>query len=73
MLAVLMPQLYAIEVCRRLEAEPETRAIEILRITGHPDLTPPVMVAGADGCLAKPLDFEQLRHHVDRLFPSTEA
>ncbi|MBI3457962.1 MAG: response regulator [Candidatus Rokubacteria bacterium] len=72
-LDVHMPQLDGIKVCRRLKGEPETRAIKILGITGYPEAIPPLMEAGADGCLAKPLDFGQFRQQLDRLLPSEEA
>ncbi len=66
-LDVLMPQLDGIKVCRRLKAEPETRAVKILGITGYPDAIPRLLAAGADGCLVKPLDLAQLGEELDRL------
>ncbi len=66
-LDVSMPQLDGIKVCQRLRAEPETRRIRILGITGHPELIAPLMAAGADGCLAKPLDLDEVRAQLDRL------
>ncbi len=72
-LDVFMPQLDGIKVCRRLKAVPETRAVKILGITGHPEAIPPLMQAGADSCLVKPLDLGQLREQLDRLLPSPEG
>lgn len=72
-LDVLMPQLDGIRVCRRLKAEPETRAIRILGITGHPESIPALMAAGAEACLAKPLELVALRQQLDRLLPAGEV
>ncbi len=66
-LDVAMPLLDGIEVCRRLRANPETRAIKILGVTGYPDRIPALMKAGADACLTKPLDPGRVQQEVDRL------
>lgn len=72
-LDVLMPRLDGIEVCRRLKANPETRAIGILGITGHPDSIPALVDAGAQACLAKPLRLGELGRELDRLLASMES
>lgn len=56
-----------------LKANSETRGIKILGITGFPDNIPPLMEAGADACLTKPLDFALVRQELERLLPSIEA
>lgn len=66
-LDVLMPRLDGVELCRRLRADPETRAIKILGITAYPDRIPKLLEAGADACLSKPLDLGELQQELDRL------
>lgn len=66
-LDVSMPGMDGIEVCRRLKTQPETRALRILGITGHPEKVSALMKAGADGCLAKPFSLAELQSEVDRL------
>lgn len=68
-LDVVMPRLDGVEVCRRLKGSPETRHIKILGITGYPETIPRLLEAGADACLAKPLDVQELRRQLDRLLP----
>lgn len=68
-LDISMPGMDGIEVCRRLKAQPETRAIRILGITGHQERVSALMEAGADGCLAKPLSLATFQNEVDRLLP----
>jgi len=72
-LDVVMPRLDGIEVCRRLKGNPETRAIQILGLTGYPDMVPELLQAGADACLTKPLDFAQLKRELKRLLASLDA
>ena len=72
-LDVLMPHLDGIEVCRRLKANPATRTIKILGITGYPPLIPALLEAGADACLPKPLQFRHARHEVEYLLASLEV
>jgi excisionase family DNA binding protein len=71
-LDAFMPQLDGVRVCRRIKAEPETRPVKILGITGYLDAIPSLIEAGADACLAKPLDVRQLRQQLDRLLPALE-
>lgn len=66
-LDVAIPLLDGIEVCRRLKANPETRAIKILGVTGYPDSVPALMKSGADACLTKPLDPGRVKQEVERL------
>jgi len=72
-LDVVMPRLDGVEVCRRLKANPETRTIKILGITGYPGAIPGLLEAGADACLAKPLDLLEVKQGLDRLLASIEA
>ncbi len=66
-LDVAMPRLDGLEVCRRLKAAPETRAIKILGITGYPDMIPALLEVGADACLTKPVDLGRVRQELERL------
>lgn len=72
-LDVVMPRLDGIEVCRRLKGSPETRTIKILGITGYPDMIPGLLEAGADACLTKPLNVEEIQRQLDRLLGRHEA
>jgi len=71
-LDVHMPLLDGMEVCRRLKASPETRAIKILGITGYSDMIPTLREAGADACLSKPLDLRAMKQELERLLASPE-
>jgi excisionase family DNA binding protein len=73
LLDVLMPQVDGLEVCRRLKASAETRAIRILGITGHVGNISALLEAGADACLAKPVDLQRMRQEVDRLLAPREV
>jgi|SRR5690242_13088128 two-component system, OmpR family, response regulator len=66
-LDIVMPKLDGLEVCRRLRADPETRDIKILAVTGREDLVPSVLAAGADGCIAKPFGFDVIDREIERL------
>jgi DNA-binding response OmpR family regulator len=72
-LDVLMPQLDGIGVCRRLKANAETLGIKILGIAGFPGNIPTLIEAGADACVAKPLDFGLVGQEIERLLASIEA
>jgi two-component system, OmpR family, response regulator VicR len=72
-LDVFMPLLDGIAVCRRLKANPDTRTIKILGITGYPHLIPALLEAGADACLPKPLQFSHVQHELESLLASLEV
>lgn len=72
-LDVRMPRLDGIEVCRHLRANPDTRGIKILGLTGYPYAIPALLAAGADACLAKPFALDQLQRELDRLLAPAEA
>ncbi len=71
-LDIVMPKLDGLEVCRRLRADPETRDIKILAVTGRDDLVQSVLAAGADACIAKPFGFDAIDHEIERLLGSPE-
>jgi len=68
-LDIRMPGLDGFQVCRRVKAEPGSRATRILVMSGHihGDTEAQVMEAGADVFLAKPVQLTRLQAAVDRL------
>jgi CheY-like chemotaxis protein len=66
---IAVPGLDGIELCRRLRADPRTRAVRVLAVTGYDDRQYPdrVLEAGADRVLLKPLDAGVLVSEVRRL------
>ncbi|MBI2553806.1 MAG: response regulator [Candidatus Rokubacteria bacterium] len=68
-----MPRLDGIEVCRRLKANPETRAIKILGVTGDSSSIPALAEAGVDACLTKPMSLDEVQQELERLLPSRGA
>jgi excisionase family DNA binding protein len=66
-LDVVLAGLDGIEACRCLRRLPETRAVRILGMTGHPSMVPVLLGAGADACVTKPLDLDQVCHEIKRL------
>lgn len=41
--------------------------MKILGLTGHPECVPDLLAAGAEACLCKPADLQELRATVRRL------
>jgi len=66
---IAVPGLDGIELCRRLRADPRTRTIPLLAITGYGDRQYPdrARLAGADCVLIKPCDPECLIREARRL------
>lgn len=58
-LDLTMPGMDGFEVCRRLRARPTLNHIRIVAMTG-PEHVQGALAAGANACLSKPLDSEQL-------------
>jgi two-component system OmpR family response regulator len=69
LLDIRMPGLNGFQVCRRVKADPATRATRILAITGHGGALTreQILEAGADGFLEKPLGLDALQAEVARL------
>lgn len=67
LLDLMMPGLDGFEVCRLLQADPVTRSIRIVAMTGYPseDNVQRILAAGARVCLAKPFDREQILQALD--------
>ena len=64
-----MPGLDGLEVCRRIKANPATRATRILMITAFAEkgTAKEARQAGADGFLRKPLRLDALKAQVERM------
>ena len=73
-LDIRMPGLNGFQVCRRVKADPATRDIRILAITGQSvhQTREQILEAGADGFLEKPIRLDDLHTEVARLIvPAT--
>ena len=66
-LDVVLAGLDGIEACRCLRRLPETRAVRILGVTGHPSMVPVLLGAGADACVTKPLDVDVVVQEIKKL------
>ena len=68
-LDLMMPGVDGLSLCRSIRANPDTRSMRVLAVTGDPgeQARARALQAGADLCLAKPIDFARLRHEVLRL------
>jgi DNA-binding response OmpR family regulator len=68
-LDIRMPGIDGVEVCRRVKADPGSRATKILILTGYTqgDTRARVMEAGADMLLEKPIPLTRLQADVDGL------
>jgi len=62
LLDLMMPGMDGFAVCQNLKADPITRGIRVLAMTGYPtaDNIERIMDAGAEVCLAKPIDTVRL-------------
>jgi putative two-component system response regulator len=69
LLDVMMPGLDGFEVCRRLKANPETRLIPVVLVTGLTERDDRLagINAGADDFLNKPIDISELNARVHSL------
>jgi CheY-like chemotaxis protein len=59
----MMPGINGIEVCRELKSDPSTKVIRVVAMTGYysQENVNAILSAGAEACLKKPLDINQLR------------
>jgi len=62
LLDLMMPSLDGFSVCRILKEDPSTSSIRIIAMTGYytPDNVEQIVNAGAETCLAKPLQLDAL-------------
>jgi len=68
-LDLFMPDIDGFKVCRQIKEDPDTSHIKILAITGYDtkENRDRIMEAGADGCLAKPIERVVLLQRVEEL------
>lgn len=64
LLDLMMPGVNGFDVCRRIKAEPATRATRVIAMTGFPsqENLQRIVEAGAEVMLAKPVDVPLLLH-----------
>ncbi len=62
LLDLLMPKIDGMEVCRRLKQAPQTKHIPVILFTasGAKDIEDLRVISGADACLRKPYETEEL-------------
>ncbi len=62
LLDLMMPGLNGFDVCHQLKSNPATRATRIITMTGYhtPENVERILNAGAEACMAKPLDTDTL-------------
>ncbi|MCH9671466.1 MAG: response regulator [Gammaproteobacteria bacterium] len=58
LLDLMMPGIDGFEVCRRMKSDPVTRGVRVVALTGYhtPENVDRIVAAGAEQCLAKPVD-----------------
>ncbi|MFU8788853.1 MAG: response regulator [Methylobacter sp.] len=61
-LDLMMPELDGFAVCRQIKSDPDTSDIRVIAMTGHPspENQQRSLEAGAEICIAKPLDMKRL-------------
>ena len=62
LLDLMMPGLNGFDVCHHLKSNPSTRSTRIITMTGYhtPENVERILNAGAEACMAKPLDTDTL-------------
>jgi len=57
-----MPGIDGVELCQTIKSDPQTRSIRIIAITGKAtqENIDNLLAAGAEHCLGKPLDYNEL-------------
>lgn len=62
LLDLMMPGLKGFEVCWLIKSRPKTKAIRVIAMTGYytPENVERIIKAGAENCLAKPIDVPNL-------------
>jgi excisionase family DNA binding protein len=67
LLDIMLPGLDGFEICRQLQADPETRQIRVIAMTGYytKENIQRILQAGAESCLEKPFTRNQLLQALD--------
>ncbi|MFH1724743.1 MAG: response regulator [Elusimicrobiota bacterium] len=66
-LDIRMPVMDGIELCKRINSDPELCSVPVIMITASKDIADrQIRDSGAQGCLIKPFDFRDLFRMVDR-------
>lgn len=62
LLDLMMPGMDGYEVCQRLKADPNTKSLRIIAMTGYPspENIERILKEGAEACLAKPINTDEL-------------
>ena len=73
LLDLVMPGIDGFEICKVLKESNETKSIRILAMTSHtdPEVIQRILSAGAETCLQKPIDAEQLKSAIK--LPNTSS
>ncbi len=75
LLDLMMAGLDGVDVCHHIKADPAHAATRVVAMTGYP--TPKnrerIIGAGAEACLAKPLDLDELMAHLNLLSTAASA
>jgi excisionase family DNA binding protein len=74
-LDLIMPGLDGFKVCKRIKSSPRTRDTKVLAITAYPDdgNVERILQCGADACLIKPINAEELCTHVEKLLATSRS
>lgn len=69
-LDLVMPGIDGFEVCKRIKSDSKTAHVKIIALTGYytEEIEKKFKDIGADYCLAKPIDRQQLLQSIERLF-----
>ena len=64
LLDLKMSGLDGLQVCRLLKADPVTRPIKVIVMSGYltPEAKEDALLAGAEACLSKPINVKELMH-----------
>jgi len=73
-LDVAAPSMDGVEVCKRIKLDPDTEGIKVVALTGQPEqgFMEKAYKVGADLCLMKPLQVENLKKEVSRLLEAAQ-
>ena len=73
-LDVAAPHMDGVDVCKRIKLDPDTEGIKVVALTGLPEqgFMEKAYKVGADLCLMKPLQVENLKKEVARLLEAVQ-